>query len=196
MGMPKLSLVFGPWNQTEFFVNAGQGFHSNDARGVTATVDPKTGAPVAAATPLVRATGAELGSRTEIIPNLQSSIAFWYLKLGSELVFVGDEGTTEPSRPSKRIGVEWSNHYTPSALAAARPRPCVDTGTLCRRRSGRQPYPGFAAGDHAGWRHVSEPRAMDCQRLRPLLRSAHADRGRAASSRTRRPYSTCRRPTG
>src|SRR5262249_51996088 len=31
----------------------------------------------------------------------------------SELVFSGDEGTTEPSRPSKRIGIEWSNHYIP-----------------------------------------------------------------------------------
>jgi outer membrane receptor protein involved in Fe transport len=113
MGLPKLSLIFGPWNKSEFFVNAGQGFHSNDARGVVATVDPKTGAPIDSATPLVRATGAEFGARTEFIENLQSSLAFWYLKLGSELVFSGDEGTTEPSRPSKRVGIEWSNHYRP-----------------------------------------------------------------------------------
>jgi len=113
MGLPKLSLVFGPWSRTEYFLNAGQSFHSNDARGVIATVDPKSGEPVVSATPLVRASGAELGLRTEIVPDLQSSLAFWYLKLGSELVFVGDEGTTEPSRPSKRVGIEWSNHYTP-----------------------------------------------------------------------------------
>jgi outer membrane receptor protein involved in Fe transport len=113
MGLPKLSLIFGPWNKSEFFFNTGQGFHSNDARGVVATVDPKTGEPIDSATPLVRATGAEFGARTEIVENLQSSIAFWYLKLGSELVFSGDEGTTEPSRPSKRIGIEWSNHYRP-----------------------------------------------------------------------------------
>ena len=42
---PKLSLVFGPWAQTEYFVNAGWGFHSNDARGVTIQVDPATGDP-------------------------------------------------------------------------------------------------------------------------------------------------------
>ncbi len=54
MGLPKLSLVFGPWRQTEFFVNAGEGFHSNDARGVVGTVDPKTLEPIASATPLVR----------------------------------------------------------------------------------------------------------------------------------------------
>jgi hypothetical protein len=61
----------------------------------------------------VRAKGAEIGTRTELIPNLQSSLAFWYLTLGSELVFSGDTGTTEPSRPSQRVGIEWSNHYTP-----------------------------------------------------------------------------------
>jgi hypothetical protein len=80
---------------------------------VVGTVDPKALEPIASATPLVRAKGAEIGARSEIIPNLQSSLAFWYLTLASELVFSGDTGTTEPSRPSKRIGVEWSNHYTP-----------------------------------------------------------------------------------
>ena len=113
MGLPKLSLIYGPWNKSEFFINAGESFHSNDARGVVATVDPKTLEPIGQATPLVRGKGAEAGVRTEIVPNLQSSVAFWYLHLDSELVFSGDEGTTEPSRPSKRVGVEWSNHYIP-----------------------------------------------------------------------------------
>ncbi len=113
MGLPKLSLIFGPWRETEFFVNAGEGFHSNDARGVVATVDPSTLQPVVSATPLVRAKGAEMGLRSEYIRGLQSSLDFWYLTLASELVFDGDSGTTEPGRPSKRIGVEWSNHYLP-----------------------------------------------------------------------------------
>lgn len=107
--------MFGPWQRTEYFLNLGEGFHGNDARGVVATIDPKTGAPIDRATPLVRAKGTELGLRTQIVPNLQSSLALWYLTLGSELVFVGDEGATEPGRPSKRVGVEWSNHYTPLA---------------------------------------------------------------------------------
>jgi hypothetical protein len=51
---PKLSLIFGPWDRTEYFVNAGYGFHSNDARGVTIPVDPVSGDPADAATPLVR----------------------------------------------------------------------------------------------------------------------------------------------
>ena len=110
---PKLSLVFGPWRQTEVFANAGWGFHSNDARGVTIKVDPATGDAVDPATPLVRSKGAELGLRTEAIPSLQSSLALWYLQLASELVFVGDGGTTEAGRPSKRYGVEWSNRWRP-----------------------------------------------------------------------------------
>jgi outer membrane receptor protein involved in Fe transport len=110
---PKLSLIFGPWSSTEYFLNMGQGFHSNDARGTTITVDPGTLAPADKVDPLVRSKGAEIGARTEIIPNLESSIAIWELNLDSELLFVGDAGTTEASRPSKRHGVEWNNHYKP-----------------------------------------------------------------------------------
>jgi outer membrane receptor protein involved in Fe transport len=109
---PKLSLVFGPWQRTELFVNAGRGFHSNDARGTTATVKAK--APTEAAErvdPLVRATGSELGLRTEIVPGLQSSLALWQLRLRSELLFVGDAGETEATRASRRYGIEWTNHY-------------------------------------------------------------------------------------
>ncbi len=113
MASPKASLVFGPWDKTEYFVNAGYGFHSNDARGVTIRVDPKTGDPVDPATPLVRSKGAELGIRTGAIPNVQSSLALWYLKLDSELVFVGDAGTTEAGRPSQRYGVEWNTRWRP-----------------------------------------------------------------------------------
>lgn len=108
---PKFSLVFGPWAKTEFFANYGQGFHSNDARGVTATVAAGAGDPIERAVPLVKTHGEELGVRSEFIPGLQSSIALWRLKLDSELVFVGDAGDTEPSRASRRHGVEINNHY-------------------------------------------------------------------------------------
>ena len=108
---PKLSLIFGPWASTELFANAGRGFHSNDARGVTARLAPRELTPTLAVTPLVRTTGAELGLRTEIIPGLQTSMALWQLKLGSELVFVGDAGDTQASRASRRKGFEWNNHY-------------------------------------------------------------------------------------
>jgi hypothetical protein len=111
---PKLALIFGPWAETEFYVNLGYGFHSNDARGVTITRDPKTGDPVSPVDPLVRAKGVDLGVRTRAIPKLNSSLSFWLLDLDSELLFIGDAGTTEASRPSRRYGVEWANYYTPA----------------------------------------------------------------------------------
>ncbi len=110
---PKLSLVFGPWAKTELYANIGDGYHSNDARGTTITVDPVSREPVDRVTPLVRATGAEVGLRSVLIPHLQTTLALWGLDIGSELVFTGDAGTTEPSRPSRRDGIEWSGYWTP-----------------------------------------------------------------------------------
>jgi outer membrane receptor protein involved in Fe transport len=110
---PKASLVLGPFARTEVFGNFGVGFHSNDARGATTTVDPASGAAVVPVTPLVRTVGTEVGLRTEIVPHAQTSIALWRLDLASELVFAGDAGTTEPSRPSRRQGIEWSTRWQP-----------------------------------------------------------------------------------
>ena len=94
LASPKASLIVGPWRGTEFYVNGGFGFHSNDAR--------------VRATPLVRSRGAEVGARTVAIRGVQSTLAIWRLSLDSELVFAGDAGTTSASRPSDRHGVEWS----------------------------------------------------------------------------------------
>jgi hypothetical protein len=110
---PKLSVIFGPWTRTELYLNGGFGFHSNDARGTTITVDPKTGDLAQRVDPLVRTKGAEIGVRSTWIPGLNSTLAFWYLTLDSELLFVGDAGITEPSRASRRYGVEWTNFYKP-----------------------------------------------------------------------------------
>jgi hypothetical protein len=93
------------------YLSAGNGFHSNDGRGSTLTRDPKTGDPAQPVDPLVRTTGAEVGLRTNVIPRLQSSIALWELKINSELIFSGDAGSTDASRPSHRTGFEWSNYY-------------------------------------------------------------------------------------
>jgi hypothetical protein len=110
---PKGGIVLGPWKRTEIYANAGLGFHSNDARGATITVDPATGDPAPRVTPLARARGAELGIRSVRVPRLQTSLAVWTLSLDSELIFIGDAGTTEAGRPSHRYGVEWTNYYSP-----------------------------------------------------------------------------------
>ena len=111
---PKLNLVFGPFNKTEFYTSAGYGFHSNDARGTTLTVEPKTGLPADKVPPLVRSKGVEIGVRTEAIAGLQSALSVYRLDFDSELTFAGDAGTTEAGRASRRTGFEFSNYYKPT----------------------------------------------------------------------------------
>ena len=115
---PKLAVVAGPWVRTEGYFNFGMGYHSNDARGVTIRIDPASGDPTGSVDPLVRSTGYELGVRTEALEGLHSSVALWLLDLDSELVFVGDAGTTEPGPPSRRYGVEFANYYEPAEKTA------------------------------------------------------------------------------
>lgn len=94
---PKASVVLGPWVRTEFFLNYGEGFHSNDARGVVAGV-----------TPLARAKAYEAGIRSRPMgpDSIELIATLWALELQSELVFVGDAGTTDPRGPTRRHGVE------------------------------------------------------------------------------------------
>jgi len=110
---PKLSLIYALTPRTEVFVNTGRGLHSNDARGMTASVDPKSGDPVDPVPPLVPLTGAELGLRTQAIAGLQSSVSVWGLRSASELVYIGDAGATEASLGSRRRGIEFSNRWQP-----------------------------------------------------------------------------------
>ncbi len=116
---PKLNFVFGPWKNTEYYVSYGYGFHSNDARGTTIRVNPDPRdaaylAPVEKVSPLVRTKNAELGLRTELVNNLHTTLSLWQLDSDSELLFVGDAGTTEASRPSRRQGIELTNYYQPN----------------------------------------------------------------------------------
>jgi hypothetical protein len=102
---PKLSLRFGPFASTEFFINYGEGFHSNDARGVVRK---------ASAVPLMsESVGYELGMRSLLANDIQLSVVAFRLDLDSELVFVGDESTTEPRDASRRQGLEVSVFYQP-----------------------------------------------------------------------------------
>jgi len=116
---PKLSLIFGPWSNTEFYAQGGFSLHSNDGRGATQTVEPISGEDPYPNTPsskipaLIPTKGGEAGVRTAAVPHLQSTLSFWYLRSASELQQSGDTGGTTASRqPSNRYGVEWANYYT------------------------------------------------------------------------------------
>jgi len=117
---PKLSLISGPWSNTEFYVQGGFSFHSNDGRGATQTVEPVSAdnpfpnTPASKIPALIPTKGAEFGVRTLVLPHLQSTLSFWYLHSASELQQDGDTGGTVASaQPSDRHGVEWTNYYTP-----------------------------------------------------------------------------------
>ena len=111
---PKFTSVFGPFYKTEFFLGAGLGYHSNDARGVVTSEVPGDPSMPQGGTPfLVRTAGAEIGARTKIVPGLDSSVSLFYLHQNSELFFDGDTGTTVPGPPSLRTGIEITNNYQP-----------------------------------------------------------------------------------
>ncbi|MEW6543462.1 MAG: TonB-dependent receptor [Nitrospirota bacterium] len=92
---PKANVILGPWFNTEFFLNYGQGYHSNDARGV-----------VTGAVPLARAKSYEAGLRHKPWEEFEFITTLWALDLQSELVFVGDAGTTQARGPTRRYGLE------------------------------------------------------------------------------------------
>ena len=116
---PKLNLILGPWQRTEYYLSYGYGFHSNDARGTSISLnpDPRDAGYLQAVdqvSPLVRTKNAEVGLRTELLDNLHTTLSFWQLDSDSELLYIGDAGNTEASRPSRRRGIELSNYYTPT----------------------------------------------------------------------------------
>ena len=108
---PSANFAFGPWNKTELFLNLGNSFHSNDARATTTRIDPQSLEATQRSPGLVKSHGLELGLRSEAIDGVQTSISVYRLDFDSELSFVGDAGTTEAGRPSRRYGIEFSNSY-------------------------------------------------------------------------------------
>jgi len=118
---PKASLIFGPWANTEFYLQGGFSFHSNDGRGSTQVVEPVSpdypypGQIQPKISPLVEQKGGEIGVRTAAVPHLQSTLSLWYLRSNSELQQDGDTGGTSPSeQSSNRYGIEWANYFTPT----------------------------------------------------------------------------------
>jgi outer membrane receptor protein involved in Fe transport len=98
MMSPKVNVVVTPLDGTDIYLNYGEGFHSNDARGITSKTDP--------ARPLTKARGYEVGVRTNALKRVDLATSLWKLDMEGEFVWVGDEGGTEENIPSERLGVD------------------------------------------------------------------------------------------
>jgi outer membrane receptor protein involved in Fe transport len=112
---PKGGMVFGPWEDTELYLSAGKGFHSDDVRGVIGTV-PLQGTQLAVGpVPLMAQTfGGEIGIRNASIPNLQIQLALFRQTYSSEVIYDQDAGMDQATAPSRRQGVELSAQYHPA----------------------------------------------------------------------------------
>jgi len=118
---PKASLILGPWGNTEFYLDGGFSYHTNDVRGSTQQLEPVSPDYPYYNTPnpikipfLVQTQGAEVGVRTAAVPHLQSTVEIWYLHSDGELLQDGDTGGTTPSmQSSNRYGMEVGNYYSP-----------------------------------------------------------------------------------
>ncbi|XLS27981.1 TonB-dependent receptor [Flavobacteriaceae bacterium M23B6Z8] len=99
---PKMSILYTPTNSLQWFVKAGWGFHSNDARVVTQSNTSET---------LPQAFGTDVGVLWKAAPRLVFDSALWYLALEDELVYVGDAGIVEPSGRTRRAGVDLGVRY-------------------------------------------------------------------------------------
>jgi outer membrane receptor protein involved in Fe transport len=128
---PKASLAWQALPALELYANYGESFHSNDVRGATINVDPVSGDPVDRVPVFARARGAELGARLETRAFSASLVGF-YLGLESELVFVGDAGTTEPNGATRRYGAEATIFWRPTK------RLTIDTTAAITRARFRQ----------------------------------------------------------
>jgi outer membrane receptor protein involved in Fe transport len=176
---PKAGLVLGPFHKTELFLNGGFGFHSNDLRGATITVDPADQTtPLARVPLLVRSKGAEVGLRSKFIEGLDSAVSVFVLDFDSELLFVGDAGTTEPSRPSRRLGIEWTNRYKMApwlaldfdlAVTRARFTDVDPTGNFIPGAPNLVASAGIILGRETGWFGAAKLRVFG---PRPLIEDA------------------------
>lgn len=96
---PKLNLFYNLSPSVQLFAQSGIGFHSNDARVVTAQEGRET---------LPNALGWESGAIFKPFSALILQVAYWQLALEQEFVYVGDAGIVEPSGKTNRYGVDVS----------------------------------------------------------------------------------------
>jgi len=114
---PKMNVAYAFNPHSEFYLDYGDSFHSNDVRGTTYVDDPQThqpfdstGAPVGRNPLLNRSVGEEVGYRFST-PVITSTVSLFELYQANELIFDGDHGTTSLGGPTQRKGIELANYY-------------------------------------------------------------------------------------
>jgi hypothetical protein len=169
---PKGSLAVEIDPALTLFVNAGVGFHSNDARAVVRATSTDDALP--------RALGYELGARRTWSGGTLA-MALWGLDLTSELVWSGDGGTTEPSGRSRRTGVDlegrvrllpwlWGdadvNLSRGRLLDAPRGADRVPLAPTITTTGGLTTTEIRGVGSGVRWRHVGERAAIEDNSIR------------------------------
>ena len=162
---PKASLAWAPIKQLELYANYGRGFHSNDARGTSINIDPNTGSAATPVDPLVSGSGTEIGLRASPIRGMTLTGTIWQLKLASELLFLGDGGTTEAQGQSKRRGYELSLFYNPAEWLTLDGEYTQSRGRLTDLPSGANRIPGAIETVIAGGFVIKSGRASLGARL-------------------------------
>jgi hypothetical protein len=153
---PKAGLAYRLTEHTEFYANWGRGFHSNDVRGATIEVDPVTGEPAERVDVLVQSQGAELGARFERGSRFNATLTAFWLELDSELVFVGDAGTTEPNDATRRTGFEAATFLQANSWLAVNAAYTLTDAEYTRNQGAGREIPGavetvFSLGANAVW---------------------------------------------
>jgi outer membrane receptor protein involved in Fe transport len=163
---PKATIAWTPAEQIELYANYGRGFHSNDARGTSINIDPNSGEAAKRVVPLVRADGYEVGLRLKPVTGLSITASAWRLDLQSELLFVGDGGTTEPQGPSQRQGLEFAGFYQPTPWLTIDAEYTFSQGRLTDLPRGADRIPGAIERVFAGGFVVQSGRFTGSLRVR------------------------------
>src|SRR5262249_3355065 len=111
---PKASMAYTFTDDFEAYASYGYAFHTNDPRGALLHGDPVTGDPVDPSPVFVESKGGEVGFRYEPGSTFNVSASGLTVDLDSELIFVGDAGTSEPSDPTRRSGIEVGAFWQPT----------------------------------------------------------------------------------
>jgi outer membrane receptor protein involved in Fe transport len=106
---PKSSLIYTPRHNLEFYLSAGEGFHSADLRGVNQSRDVDLDLPYSPL--LAKQWGEEVGMRSNIRQSLTLTLAVYNLWQRSETIIDPDVGMDTAGPSSERYGFEINTTY-------------------------------------------------------------------------------------